>query len=125
MWQQDKNLEKSKEQNNIGVIQYCLHNILLLLYSGLAISKDSISSKLMKKNITFENALLLFNQNSSIISKNTTKLKQTYCNQSHSLASKHAKVIGSQKLAELIYIVVEELKFFYKEKIKSIKKVVK
>ena len=57
--------------------------------------------------------------------KNTTKQKETYCDQSHSPAPKRAKVIKGQKLAKSIHIVIEKLKLSCKKKSKSTKREVK
>ena len=44
--QQDKNLEKSKEQDDVAVVQQGLHNTLLTLYLSLAAIKELILSGL-------------------------------------------------------------------------------
>ena len=123
--QQDKNLEKSKEQDDVAVVQQGLHNILPALHSGLATLKESTSSELKKKNVTFENALLLSDQNSSMTPKNTTKPKRTYRDRSHSPPPKRAKVTGGQKLAESINAVVKKLKLFREGKIELTERAVK
>ena len=57
--------------------------------------------------------------------KNTTKPKQTYCDQTQNPPPKHAKVTKGEKLAKFIYVVVEELKLSCKRKTEPIKTAVK
>lgn len=60
-----------------------------------------------------------------VISKKIIKLKYTNCNQSQSSTPQYTKIIGDPKLADSIYIVVEQLKLFCKGKTKPTKYAVK
>lgn len=122
--QQDEELEKNEAENIVAMIQRGF-NKPTPIPSSFATPSEQQPGISKAKKIISGGVPVSSNHCNSITFKKTLKLKRTNCDQSYSPPAKRTKITGGQKLADSIYVVVEELKLSREEKTEPTERAVK